>query len=122
MRQSANRYLERVYHPDRLLYPMRRVGPKGNGQFERISWDDAIVEVTSHWRDIIAQHGAQCILPYSYAGTLGLVNNSEPTAAFPKSLGAVQLGRKTSVALQPKKLSCLQGRTHCSNPANVASK
>ena len=90
---KVNRYLERVYHPDRLLYPMRRVGPKGSGQFERISWDDAIEEITSHWRDIIAQHGAQCILPYSYAGTLGLVNNSVANSRFWNRLGASQLER-----------------------------
>lgn len=70
---KVNRYLERVYHPERLLYPLRRVGPKGSGQFTRISWDEAIAEITSRWRQIIAEHGAQCILPYSYAGTLGMV-------------------------------------------------
>src|SRR5579884_2663456 len=68
---KVNRYLDRVYHPDRLLYPMRRVGPKGGSAFERISWDEAVAEITGRWRDIIAQYGAQCILPYSYAGTLG---------------------------------------------------
>ena len=68
---KVNRYLDRVYHPDRLLYPLRRAGSKGSGKFERISWDEAIAEITSSWRDIIARHGAQCILPYSYAGTLG---------------------------------------------------
>ena len=104
---KVNRYLERVYHPDRLLYPMRRVGPKGSGRFERISWDDAIVEVTSHWRDIIAQQGAQCILPYSYAGTLGLVNNSVANSRFWNRSGASH-SKEASVALQLKKLSYSQ--------------
>ena len=90
---KVNRYLERVYHPDRLLYPQRRVGPKGSGQFERISWDEAISEIASRWRDIIEQHGAQCILPYSYAGTLGLVNNSVVNSRFWNRLGASQLER-----------------------------
>ena len=72
---------------------MRRVGAKGSGQFERISWDDAIEEITSQWRDIIAKHGAQCILPYSYAGTLGLVNNSVADSRFWNRLGASQLER-----------------------------
>ena len=67
-------YLERVYHPDRLLYPMRRVGPKGEAaEWERISWDDAIGEITGRWKAIIAEHGAAAILPYSYSGTLGLL-------------------------------------------------
>src|SRR5947209_7149028 len=90
---KVNRYLERIYHPDRLRYPMHRVGPKGSGLFERISWDEAIAEITSRWRDIIAQHGAQCILPYSYAGTLGLVNNSVVNSRFWNRLGASQLER-----------------------------
>ncbi len=90
---KVNRYLERVYHPERLLYPMHRVGPKGSGVFERVSWDEAIAEITSRWHDIIAQHGAQCILPYSYAGTLGLVNNAVSNSRFWNRLGASQLER-----------------------------
>jgi anaerobic selenocysteine-containing dehydrogenase len=90
---KVNRYLERVYHPERLLYPQRCVGPKGSGQFERISWDEAISEIASRWQDIIAYHGAQCILPYSYAGTLGLVNNSVVNSRFWNRLGASQLER-----------------------------
>ncbi len=90
---KVNRYLERVYHPDRLLYPMHRVGSKGSDLFERISWGEAIDEITSHWHDIIAQYGAQCILPYSYAGTLGLVNNSVANSRFWNRMGASQLER-----------------------------
>ncbi len=90
---KVNRYLDRVYHPERLLYPMRRVGPKGSSTFERISWDEALAEITSRWRDVIAQHGAQCILPYSYAGTLGLVNNSVTNSRFWNRLGASRLER-----------------------------
>ncbi len=90
---KVNRYLDRVYHPDRLLYPMRRVGPKGSGTFERISWDEAIAEITSRWRDIMAQQGAECILPYSYAGTLGLVNNTVTNSRFWNRLGAPRLDR-----------------------------
>ncbi len=90
---KVNRYLDRVYHPERLLYPMRRVGPKGSGTFERISWDDAIAEITGRWRGVIAQHGAQCILPYSYAGTLGLVNGAVTDSRFWNRLGACRLER-----------------------------
>ncbi|QBD82307.1 molybdopterin oxidoreductase family protein [Ktedonosporobacter rubrisoli] len=90
---KVNHYLERVYHPERLLYPMRRVGPKGSGKFERISWDEAVAEITTRWRDIIAQHGAQCILPYSYAGTLGLVQGAVTDTRFWNRLGACRLER-----------------------------
>ncbi|GAC1616466.1 MAG: molybdopterin oxidoreductase family protein [Ktedonobacteraceae bacterium] len=90
---KVNRYLERVYHPERLLYPLKRVGPKGSGNFERISWNDAIAEIAMRWTDIIVQHGAQCILPYSYAGTLGLVQGKVADTRFWNRLGACQLER-----------------------------
>src|SRR5690242_18332821 len=66
-------YLERVYDPNRLLHPLRRVGDKGGGEWTRISWDDALDEIRDRWQAIIAEHGAAAILPYSYSGTLGLV-------------------------------------------------
>jgi len=90
---KVNRYLERTYHPDRLLYPLRRVGPKGSGQFVRISWEEAIAAITGQWKDIIAEHGAQCILPYSYAGTLGLVQGAVTDTRFWNRLGASGLER-----------------------------
>ncbi len=90
---KVNRYLERVYHPERILYPMRRVGPKGSGGFARITWEEAIAEITVRWHDIIAQQGAECILPYSYAGTLGLVNGAVTDSRFWNRLGACRLER-----------------------------
>lgn len=90
---KVSRYLERVYHPERLLYPMRRIGPKGSGKFARISWEDAIAEIAGRWRDIVAQYGAQCILPYSYAGTLGLVQGAATDSRFWNRLGASRLIR-----------------------------
>ncbi len=90
---KVNQYLERVYHPERLLYPLRRVGPKGSGQFARISWDAALTEIAGRWQDIITRHGAECILPYSYAGTLGLVQGSVTNSRFWNRLGASKLHR-----------------------------
>ncbi|GCE20655.1 molybdopterin-containing oxidoreductase family protein [Dictyobacter kobayashii] len=90
---KVNRYLERVYHPERLLYPLRRSGPKGSGQFTRISWDEAIAEIAERWKNISAQHGAEGILPYSYAGTLGLVQGGVTDSRFWNRLGASQLER-----------------------------
>ena len=90
---KVNRYLERVYHPERLLYPMRRVGSKGSGNFERISWDEALAEIADRWRAIIARHGAQTILPYSYAGTLGLIQGAVTDTRFWNRLGASRLER-----------------------------
>src|SRR2546422_8530277 len=59
----------RVYHSDRLLYPMRRTGPKGSGEFRRVSWEEAIGEITSRVRKIISRWGAEAILPYHYGGS-----------------------------------------------------
>src|SRR5262245_43311400 len=67
--QKVARYLERVYHPERLLYPMKRVGPKGKGEFTRISWEEAIATIAARFQTIAdSPDGPQAILPYSYAG------------------------------------------------------
>jgi anaerobic selenocysteine-containing dehydrogenase len=93
------KYLDRVYSPDRVLYPMRRVGPKGltgagsGTRFERISWDDALDEITQRFREIISAHGLEAILPYSYGGTLGVLNGSTMDRRFFHRLGASQLER-----------------------------
>ena len=86
------RYAERTYHPDRLLYPMRRVGKKGEGKFERISWDDAIAEIATRLGGIAAR-APQAILPYNYAGTMGLVQGDSISARFFHQLGASLLDR-----------------------------
>lgn len=86
-------YLDRVYHPDRLTHPLRRVGPKGGGEWARISWEEAIGEIGDRWRAIIAAHGAEAILPYSYSGTLGLVQLAVSNGRFWNRLGASQLQR-----------------------------
>lgn len=87
------KYLDREYHPDRLLYPLKRTGPKGSAQFERISWDRALGEVTERLQSAIASHGAESILPYSYAGTMGLLNFSGMDRRFFHRLGASRLDR-----------------------------
>ncbi len=86
-------YLDHVYHPGRVLVPLRRVGPKGGGQWRRVSWDEAIGEIARRWKEIIARFGAEAILPYSYSGTLGLVQMSVSSARLWNRLGASQLER-----------------------------
>ncbi len=102
------KYLDRVYSPDRVLYPMRRVGPKGaflrEGRagtpvapsieaFERISWDEALDEIARRFRGIVAEYGPESILPYSYGGTLGALNGASMDRRFFHRLGASQLER-----------------------------
>lgn len=67
------RYAERIHHPERLLYPMRRTGPKGSGQFARISWDEALDEIAARFDAAERDFGAESVWPYYYAGTMGLV-------------------------------------------------
>src|SRR5271155_1180409 len=100
------KYLERVYSPDRLLYPMRRKkgvpkGPAGYGgvrgreadAFERISWDEALDEIAARLTKIAAEFGPESVLPYSYAGTIGQLGYGSMDRRFFHRLGASQLAR-----------------------------
>ncbi len=93
---KVSRYAERTHHAERILTPLRRVGPKGPGQgkpqFERISWDAALQEIASRLQAIAARN-PQAVLPYSYAGTMGLVQAESMAARFFNRLGASQLDR-----------------------------
>src|SRR5271157_433240 len=95
------KYLDRVYSPERVLYPMQRVAPKGpcgagapaRELFQRISWDEALDEITHRLRRIVAEYGCESILPYSYGGTLGALNGASMDRRFFHRLGASQLER-----------------------------
>lgn len=92
--QKVARYLDRVYHLERLLWPMKRVGPKGSGQFVRIGWDEAVATVAQRFAEIAASpDGPQAILPYSYAGTMGKLQGSSLDRRFFHRLGASLLDR-----------------------------
>lgn len=92
--QKVARYLDRVYHPERLQHPMKRTGPKGSGQFSRISWDEALDTIARRFREIAASaDGPQAIVPYSYAGTMGLIQGSSLDRRFFHRLGASLLDR-----------------------------
>src|SRR5438445_3029793 len=69
-------YLEREYHPDRLMFPQRRTGGKGEGRFERITWDEALDHIAAQLQRVAREFGPEAILPYSYAGTMGMLNNA----------------------------------------------
>src|SRR5512137_3067688 len=70
---KMNHYERTVHSPDRLVHPLVRIGARGEGKFRRASWDEAISLVAERFRAVIAVHGAEALLPYSYAGTMGLV-------------------------------------------------
>ena len=103
------RYLEREYHPDRLLYPQRRIGPKGEGRFERITWDEALGETADRLQEISARYGPEAILPYSYAGTMGLLNGAGMDRRFFHRLGASRLDRTICSAAGGEALLRSQG-------------
>lgn len=85
---KVNNYQEKVYNPDRVLYPMRRTGPKGSGQFERISWDTALDTIADRWRTEIAAHGPETLMPVSYLGTQGILNGLNVGDPFMNKIGA----------------------------------
>ncbi len=87
------RYQDRVYSPDRLRYPMRRVGAKGEGRFERITWDQALDEAAAGLRRVATEWGPEAVLPYSYGGTMGYLNGSGMDRRFFHRLGASLLAR-----------------------------
>lgn len=90
---KVSRYIERTYHQDRLLYPMRRIGPRGSGQWQRITWDEALNEIASRFKAISAEYGPEAILPYSYSGSLGLLMYGSMDRRFFHKLGASLLDR-----------------------------
>ena len=89
---KVSRYTERTYHPDRILHPLKRIGPKGSGQFAPVSWDEALNDIAKHLGAIAAKN-PQAILPYSYAGTMGQVQGEAMAMRFFHKLGASLLDR-----------------------------
>lgn len=95
---KVNQYIEHVYSERRVLTPRRRVGPKGSGEFAAISWEEALDEIATRFAAIVAEHGAEAILPYSYSGTLGLLHNYSMDYRFFYRLGATLLQRTICTA------------------------
>jgi len=90
---KVTHYLERVYHPDRVLHPLRRVGAKGEARFERVSWDDALADIAARWQAITAESGAEAILPHSSAGVQGLIQMHSLDRRLLGSMGCSALER-----------------------------
>ena len=89
---KVSRYAERTYHPERVLQPLKRVGPKGSGRFEPVRWDEALDDIAARLK-AVAAGDPQAILPYSYAGTMGLLQGESMAARFFHRLGASRLDR-----------------------------
>jgi anaerobic selenocysteine-containing dehydrogenase len=111
-------YEQTVHSPRRLMTPLRRVGKKGAGEFEPISWDDAVTLICSNWKGIVASHGAEAILPYSYAGTMGLVQRNAGHAFFNR-LGASRLERTICSPAKDAGWKALMGDTPAMEPSEI---
>ncbi|MFW2333031.1 molybdopterin-containing oxidoreductase family protein [Ilumatobacter sp.] len=90
---KVNRFLDRVYSPDRVLYPLRRVGPKGSGRFEQITWNDALDEIGSRLNGIIEESGGEAIMPFSDAGNQSILATQGISSRLFHHIGATRLLR-----------------------------
>jgi anaerobic selenocysteine-containing dehydrogenase len=90
---KVDRYLERTYHRDRLLTPLRRNGPKGSARFVPVGWDEALSDIAARLQTIVSEFGSEAVLPYSYSGTLGLLQGEGMASRFFNRLGASKLAR-----------------------------
>ena len=118
---KVNPFLDRVYHPDRLLQPLRRVGPKGKGRFEPIGWDVAIAEIAERIGAAVSQHGGATVLPYSLDGTQGLVQKGVLADRFFAALGATQLNRHICGVTAWHGAADVLGMPLGADPAEIAS-
>lgn len=117
---KMNNYERTVHSPDRLTTPLLRTGAKGSGAFRPLSWDDATAIICDRWSRIIASHGAEAILPYSYAGTMGLIQRNCGHAFFHR-LGASRLERTICSPAKEAGWQAVMGDTPAIDPDAVAA-
>ena len=122
---KVTKYLDRVYSPERVLYPMRRVAPKGQGKgnagdFVRISWDEALTGIADRFSQISAEFGSEAILPYSYAGNMGILSFAGMSHRFFHRLGASQLNRTICATAGGDALVTVTGRKLGTEPEQFA--
>jgi len=117
---KVNRYLERTYNDGRLLYPQIRAGAKGEGKFRRATWDEALELIARRLQSIIdSPDGPQAILPYSYAGTMGLIQGEAMASRFFRRIGASQLARTICSAAGSEALNLVYGTRMGTDPETI---
>ena len=107
---KVSRFTRRLYGPDRLLFPLRRSGPKGSGEFARVSWDEAAAEIAQRCQSILQSSGGEAILPFYYGGSNGLLTQNFVDAHFFRRLGASRLARTLCAASTSAALDALYGK------------
>jgi anaerobic selenocysteine-containing dehydrogenase len=115
---KVNKFLDRVYSDERVLHPLRRVGPKGEGRFEQISWDEALAEIASRFHEIIERDGAEAIMPYSDAGNQSLLAMGFPER-FWNRLGATRVHRSICGPTVGAGVKMTIGTTKCLDPLEI---
>jgi anaerobic selenocysteine-containing dehydrogenase len=116
---KVSKYLERTYHDGRLLYPQIRAGAKGEGKFRRATWDEALGLIASRLQSAIETHGPQSILPYSYAGTMGLIHGESMDRRFFHAIGASLLDRTICASAGTEALNVTYGTRMAPDPEDV---
>jgi anaerobic selenocysteine-containing dehydrogenase len=117
---KVNNYLEYVYNPNRVLYPRRRVGPKGpNARFERITWDDALGQIAARLKRVVSDYGPEAVQPFSYSGTLGIIGFSGMGERFFNKMGAARLQRTICTAAGAAALTYNFGRVGEANIEDI---
>jgi anaerobic selenocysteine-containing dehydrogenase len=116
---KVNRFLDRVYSPERVLHPLRRVGAKGEGRFEQIGWDEALDEVAARLGAIVTESGGEAVLPYSYMGTQGVVQAASLDRRFFALLGATRLTRAVCGSAPARGIAATQGGTRGMLPEDL---
>ncbi len=116
---KMNHYQKTVHSPLRLTHPLIRIGEKGSGQFQPLSWKEAIDQIAKHWQKIIEQSGAEAILPYSYAGTMGLIQRNAGHPFFYR-MGASRLDRTICSPAKEAGWKAVMGETPSPHPDEVA--
>src|SRR5438477_7828328 len=116
---KVDHYLDRVYHPDRVLFPLKRVGAKGESHFERVTWNEALTDIAARWRRIVAESGAEAILPYSSAGVQGLIQMASLDMRLFGVMGCSALERNICGAVASAGLSATIGTGTGIDPEDV---
>ena len=111
---KVNHFLERMYSPDRLRRPLMRTGPKGSGAFEPVTWDVALAHIAERLQASIAEHGGEAMLPYSFAGTQGLVQGPRWTGASSRAWAPAGCSARSAAGGRGR---AARGRRHARRPA-----
>src|SRR5262249_17243794 len=109
-------YLERQYHPERLLYPQKRTGAKGEGRFTRISWEEALDTIAARLTAATREFGSESILPYSYQGTMGMLNSAGMDHRLCRGAGAPRLERRICATAGAAGLTATLGYRYGTEP------